>query len=171
VNVKLRYKLLAFMSVLAAVFLWGRCGRSASQNPPQPSVLPKDTVVRVTTDPSKNHVRIEQQGQKTLDMFLPDRPSTFEVKTDGTVRVSSAQYGFERKLFFGVFASEHLRIGAGIDLMYWKKLDLGIGLASQIGNYPPVVFAQVSYVVYDNLRLGLTVDNRQRIGGSLSVRI
>lgn len=165
---KLKYKIGGVILILVSVFLYGRCG-GPSKIIPGP--LPTDNVARITVDPSKHHIRIEQPNKKPVDTFLPDRLSTFEVKKNGFVKVSSAQWGLEHHFFFGVQQSNVFRIAAGLDGFYWKKLDLGLGVADKIGNYTPVVFLKASYLVYDNLQLGLTFDNMQYVGGSLTLRI
>lgn len=167
-KIKLRYKIVTIIVTLLSVFLYGRCSRP---KPIVTSPLPKDVLVRITVDPDKHHVRIEQPTKKTIDTFLPDRQSTFEVKTDGTVKVSSSQWGLEHHFFFGVFMSDEFRLGAGIDGFYWKKLDLGVGVACQVGNHTPVIYGKVSYLVYNSVQLGITYDNMQHVGGSLTIRI
>lgn len=165
---KLRYKVGGGVALLLSVFLYGRCGRA---KPIVAGPLPPDDIVRITVDPDKHHIRIEQPNQKPIDSFLPDRPSTFEVKKDGKVKISSAQWGLEHHFFFGVTMSDFFRPAAGVDGFYWQKLDLGLGVADRIGSYTPVVFAKASYLVYDNLQLGLTYDNLRHVGVGLTVRI
>lgn len=168
VTLKLRYKIGSGAVLLLTVFLYGRCSKT---KPINSNPLPQDDLVRITIDPDKHHVRIEQPKKKTIDTFLPDRQSTFEVKTDGTVKVSVSQWGFEHHFFFGVTGSDAFRLTGGLDLFYWKKGDIGVGVAGKVGNYTPVVFGKISYLVYNNVQLGLTYDNMQHIGGSLTLRI
>lgn len=135
------------------------------------SPLPVDVVARITVDPDHHHLHIQQRVGKPIDTYLPDRPSTFDIRNDGKVMVASAQWGFEHRFFFGIGMSENFRIAAGMDGFYWKKLDLGLGLADRVGSYTPVVFAKMSYCVYDNLQLGITFDNLQHPGVLLTLRI
>ncbi len=135
------------------------------------SPLPVDTIARITVDPEHHHLRVQQRVGKPIDTYLPDRPSTFEIKTTGEIKVSSAQWGLEHRFFFGAFVSEAFRIGAGIDCFYWNKLDLGVGVADRIGNYTPVVFAKVGYIVYSNAQVSLTYDNLGHVGAGISLRI
>lgn len=135
------------------------------------SPLPKEDLVRITVEPDKHYLRIEQRAGRPIDAYLPDRPSTFEIRENGSVKITSAQYGFEHKFFGGVQISNVFRVGVGMDAWYWKRLDIGFGVAGQIGNHPPVVFLKTSYVVYNNIQVGVTFDNTQQIGALLTLRI
>lgn len=166
--VKLRYKVLSIALILGAVFLWGRCGRKPSSQ--IPTVLPPNDKEQIIVDPVKHRLTVVQStGIKVIN--LPDHPSVIDIHKDGSVVVTAPQYGFEHRFFLGGMVSDQGRFAVGMDLFYWKKLDLGLGGACQVGMHTPVAFLGVSYTIYDNLRIGLTYDNNQRIGGMLTVRI
>ncbi len=146
-------------------------GCTKAQEEIKNSPLPPNVVARITVDPTRHHLRIQQRSGKPVDTFLSDHPSTFEITSSGQVKVSSPQFGFEHKFFFGLTVSDNLRVGAGLDGFYFKKLDLGLGVADRVGSYTPVVFVKASYLVYDNLQLGITFDNMQHVGAALTLRI
>lgn len=167
----LKHKLISVGAILAGVFLWGRCSRTAHLGVPVPAnVLPKDDNEQILIDPvHKSLIVVNSNGTRTLT--LPDRPTTIDIRKNGTINVTSPQYGMERRIFGGVYASDKFRIAAGADLWYFKKLDLGVGLAGEVGPHLPIVFGQVSYNIYSNCRVGLAYGSDRYIGGTLTVRI
>lgn len=167
-NLRLRYKILAVMSVLIGVFLYGRCNGLRSVVPH--TVLPVNDREQIIVNPGSHQlIIVKPTGNETLT--LPDHPSVIDVHKDGTVSVMSPQYGWEHKAFFGLHASDKLRLAIGMDGYYFKKLDFGIGLATQLGPYTPIAFGQVSYTFYDNCRVGAAYGTNRYIGGTLTVRI
>lgn len=168
---KLRYKIALVVTVLAGVFLWGRRSKTSSHTVPKPAtVLPKNDTEQIIVDPVHHSLVIVKPSGKRV-LTLPDRQSTIDIRTDGTVNVTSLQWGLEHGFFFGVQGSDAFRIAAGMDGFYYKKLDLGIGLADQIGGHAPIIFAKLSYNFYDNMQVGVTYGNDRLIGGSITVRL
>jgi hypothetical protein len=168
---RLRSKLLIVAIILAEVFLWGRCGKSRTGVSPTPNVLPLNDAEQITVDPSTHQLVILRPNGERIVETLPDRPSTIDILKNGTVNVTSKQFGFEHHMFIGLLGSDHLRVGAGADLWYFKKLDLGIGIADQMGAYTPIVFGKVTWNVKGNLQVGLIYGSNKYIGGVLAVRI
>lgn len=167
---KLRYKLIAIAAILGAVFMWGRHSKTSLQSPKTPAVLPANDREQIIVNPDNHTLTIvKPTGNEVL--HLPDRTSTIDIKKDGTVSVTSPQFGMEHKVFIGGVFSDYARVGVGLDGFYWKRLDLGLGIADRLGNYVPVVFAKVTYNVWSNTQIGLTFDNQQHLGAILSVRI
>lgn len=169
-QIKLHWKGFSIGAAIVAFGLYVR-GCTKAQMEIKNSPLPVDIVARISADPGNHHLHIQPRVGKAIDTYLPDRPSTFDVHSDGKVTVSSAQWGFEHRFFFGVGMSDHFRLAAGMDGLYLKRFDLGLGLADRIGNYTPVVFAKASYCVYHDIQLGMTYDNLQHIGLNLTLRI
>jgi hypothetical protein len=166
---KLRYKLIAIAVFLGAIFMWGRHSKSAVQSPKAPVVLPKNDVEQIVVNPANHTLTvINTSGHKTVT--LPDRASTIDVLKNGQIKVTSKQFGFEHHPFVYTGYSDALRFGIGLDGVYWKRLDLGLGVAGA-SRYNTVVFAQLSYNFWSNVRIGLTYDHTQHIGASISVRL
>ena len=161
--IKLRYKIGAVAAILLGVFLYGRYGRP---KPIVPNVLPPEQII---VDPV-HHSLIITTPHGTQTVTLPDHPSVIDVHPNGTVKVTSPQYGFQVRPFAGVYYSDALRFGVGADLGYWKKLDLGIGIAGGAAAHT-VAFAQLSYCVWDNVAASLTYDHLGHIGGGITLRI
>lgn len=168
---RLRYKIGLVVSILGAVFLLGRCSRPTSTRPPKPpTVLPPADSEQILVNPARHQLTIVT-GTGTRTMTLPDRESVIDVLKDGGVKITSPQYGWERHMFVGVVGADHFRIGAGMDGLYWKRLDLGIGIADQVGEYTPVVFAKLTYNIKGNLQVGIAYQTNRYVGGTLAVRM
>jgi hypothetical protein len=170
-NIPLRYKIYLAVTILAGVFVWGRCSRAKiPPTTPKPAVvLPKEDKEQIIVNPIKHTITVvTAQGATT--QTLPERNSTIDVRKDGMVKVTAPQYGRELRPFAGVFFSDHVRLGAGLDCFYLKKLDLGFGLAN-MAKVNPVVFAKLSLIVYSNTSIGITYDNLGHIGGCITLKI
>lgn len=171
---KLRYKIGIVISVLAAVFLWGRCGRTPVRNPQQPTVLPVNDRETITVDPIHHRIEVlTASGLKTET--LPDRKSTVEVRKDGQIKIVAPQTGFETRPFVGLGFGNGFRGYIGADLWYFKKLDLGLGAVTPKLSNPELTDTRLgmfaSYAVYDNTRLSLGYDTSKTIHVLLSVRL
>jgi len=162
-------KLVAAIAVLLiGVFLWGRFGHRAA--PTTPGVLPPNDSEQIIVDPSRHSlVIVRPTGTQTLT--LPDRQSVIDIRKSGKVDITSRQFGFEHRFFLGAYGSEFFRIAAGMDGFYWKRLDIGVGVAGRLGNYSPIVFAHVSYNIWSNCRMGLAYGTDRYIGGLVTVRL
>ena len=172
---KLRYKIGLVVTVLGAVFLLGRCSRrgvSPTMRGPKnaPSVLPSNDTEQIRVDPGTHKlVIVTKRGTQTLT--LPDRQSTIDVLKSGQVKITAPQTGFEHHLFVAGVIADYARIGGGMDLWYFKRLDVGIGMADRLGPYLPALFAKATYNVKGNLQLGLVYQSNKYIGGVIAVRI
>lgn len=165
---RFRYKAVLIAIVLSSVFLWGRCSHRPKQK--SPMVLPPNDTEQITVNPDTHQLIILGPRSRTVET-LPDRPSTFDIHPNGTVTVTSKQLGLEHHLFVAAMGSEHLRLGVGADLWYFKRMDLGVGIADQVGPYTPVVFAKATYNVKGNLQMGLVYQSNKYLGGILAVRV
>ena len=168
--IKLRYKIVSVLLVLVGVFLYGRCGGPKQKSPTIQPVLPSNDTEQIRVNP-ETHQLIIVTSKGTQTVTLPDRTSTIDVLKNGTVTVTSPQFGFEHHLFVGLVGSEHVRFGAGMDGLYFKKLDLGIGVADQIGVARPIAFAKLSYNIKGNIQAGIVYQSNQYVGGIVSVRL
>jgi len=165
---KLRYKLLAFVVMMSGLWLLVKTHPNGIINT-APPVLPPADKEQILINPVKHTITIvTAAGHKTLT--LPDRLSTIDVLKNGNVSVTSPQFGLEHAPFVGATFADKLRFGAGLDGLYWKRLDLGLGAAGGSGA-STVMFAVLSYNVWDNMRLGITYDHQQHVGVGITVRI
>lgn len=168
-----RYALLAGLLglVLLALYLFMRIryGKPSVATAPV-TVLPKEDKEQILIDPVKHTlIIVKPTGNETLT--LPDHPSTVDIRKDGTVKITSPQWGLERRFFFGAQGSSAFRLAAGLDGAYFKKLDVGIGVANAIGAKTPIVFGKLSYNFYDNMQIGITYGTDRLIGGAITVRL
>jgi hypothetical protein len=169
--VRLRTKIGLVVVVLGSVFLWGRCSRRTSpQTPKLPSVLPPNDAEQIRVNPATRQITITTPtGTRTVT--LPDTTSTIDVLRNGQVRVTAPQFGFEHHLFVGYTLSDAGRFTVGMDGCYWKRLDLGLGVADQFGGHSPIALAKLTYNVKGSLQLGLTYGSNQFIGAGLYLRV
>ena len=170
---KLRYKIYLVLVVLGVTFGLGRCRRSVLNGPGlaiSPAVLPKDDAEQIVVDP-RTHTIIIKRPTGTTVTHLPDVQSVIDIKKDGTVKVTAPQWGWERRAFVGAGYSDKLRLGLGVDGLYWKALDLGVGVQTDSGFKDARVFVGLSYTVKDNMRLTLTYDHKQTLGALVTLRI
>ncbi len=155
-------------SLTGFVFLRG-CDKKID-NKTESTVLAPGIVEKLIVNPDTHKLTVVTE-HATQDLFLPDRPSSIEINQKGLVTVTSRQFGTELKPFFGATVSNEFRLAVGLDGFYYKKLDIGFGIADKVGNYTPVVFLKASYLVWSNAQVGITFDNKQHVGLALTVRI
>lgn len=168
---RFRYKLGLVVAVLGITFGLGRCQRkTGGPNLSIPTALPPNDLEQIQVDPSTHQLIITTKIGSHI-VTLPDRTSTIDVLKNGTVKVTSPQFGLEHHMFIGLLGSDHARLGVGVDALYWKKLDLGVGIADQVGAYTPVVFAKVTYTIKGNMQAGIVYQSNQYIGGIVAVRV
>lgn len=162
-------------AALLALFLYirvryGAYNEAKASVPGTVAVLPQNDKEQILIDPVKHSlIIVKPTGNETLT--LPDHQSTIDIHKDGTVSVTSPQYGLEHRLFLGVQGSDKFRLAAGMDAYYFKKLDLGLGIGAQIGPHDPIAFVKVSYSFYDNCQVGITYGTDRLIGGILTLRV
>lgn len=162
----------ALILVLLGLYLYLRVryGKPANAHPAPVTILPSNDKEQILVDPVRHTlIVVKPTGNTTLT--LPDHLSTVDIRKDGTVQITSPQWGFEHRPFIGVHVSDHFRVAAGLDGYYFKKLDIGGGAACRIGNYTPILFGQLSYNFYSNCRAAVSYGTNKYIGGTLTVRI
>ncbi len=166
----LRNKLAIGLSgLLLIVVFWKGCqmGRSQTQSP---ATLPKNDKEQIIIDPEHHRLTVlTPSGPKVVT--LPDKPSVIDIHNDESVQVTSPQSGFEHRFFFGIQGNNAFRVAVGMDAFYFKKLDIGFGMASEIRRTSPIAFVSCSYNVYSNVRLGIVYDSLGHFGGLLTIRI
>ena len=123
---RLRYRILLFVSVLLGIFLWGWVHGRQSVIPTKLSGLPASDKERITVDPATHKLTIQTaQGIQTL--FLPDRVTTIDVTKAGGVSITDKPWGLEHAPFVGGTYGLHAgRVALGCDVAYFHKLDLGV---------------------------------------------
>ena len=165
-NIQLRYKVGGVVALLSTVFLYGRCGKP---KPVVPNVLPPNTVEQILVNPTNHTITVVTPTGSQV-VTLPDHVSTIDLGTNGKITVKAPQFGLEVKPFVGAFYSDALRFGGGVDGLYFKKLDLGLGVAGGSSCHT-VAFVQLGYTLWDNLKVGVTYDHLGHFGAGISVRI
>lgn len=157
------------LSILLALFVFLRSCDKRIDNTANSSVLAPGVIEKIAFNPT-THKLIIVKPEGTQELFLPDRPSSIEIDKKGTAHVTSRQYGTELKPFIGFQFSNVGRLAFGVDVLYYKRLDLGVGAAWQIGSHAPVGLCKLSYTVWSNTQAGMTYDTGSRVGGAVTVR-
>jgi hypothetical protein len=87
--------------------------------------------------------------------------------------VAALQFGTENRPFLvGAFALDGTKLGLGVDLLYYKRVDLGAGLlVNPVHVQDARVFIGVSYFVYSNTSLMLGIDNQKNPLVGIKVRL
>lgn len=115
---------------------------------------------KIIVNPSKHTITvISDKGTQLIT--LPDHPSIIEILKTGKVKITAPQWGYELDPFLGAAFSLHGGLlGAGADLFYYKKLDLGMGFMPNPSYMQDTgLFVAVSYRVWSNTSLALGIDN------------
>ena len=171
-QIRFRWKLsLVVLLALSGALAFRGCFRQVPVKPTPSQVLPSGDLAKVLVEKHKV-TTTTQEGTKT--QYVPSAV-TVEVTKTGKVNITVKETGFEYAFFTGVQVSDEGRICAGLDLWYFNKLDLGLGVAAKPGMTTPIAFAKASWIVHQfdgaQLELGLTYDNLQHAGLALTVKI
>jgi hypothetical protein len=177
--------------ILAAIILLGLFGfkacrkhdKKVDQNTSS-AVLTPDQKEKIVVDPVKHTLTVITKNPdgstKTTTTFLPDRPTAVVEDNNGKLSVIDHKYGSELRPYLGVGGSldGSPRVHIGTDLFYFRKLDLGADLdvnalvVKSVSNFRDTrLSVNVSYNIYSNTSLALSVDNRKVVGLFLKVRL
>jgi hypothetical protein len=132
----------------------------------------KDAIISVTTlrpeeeeavivNPS-HHSIILITPTRSKKLTLPDRPSRISLLKGDGLKIDSPQFGTEIRPFVGVgYTLNGGVVNLGLDLVYWKRVDLGMGLiVNPVDVRDTQIFLGVSTYIYSNTSLGLGLGNR-----------
>ncbi len=123
----------------------------------------------IVVDPRSHQIEIKTATGIKKE-FLPGmRPSTVEVKKDGSVVVKSPQMGVEHGLYVGSgYGSSSLRFYIGVDLVYVRRFDGGLFVSDETKDLKqPRIGLGLSYNFWHDTRLTIGIDN----AGSTNVLI
>ena len=141
-------------------FFFGRGCQKKHDQATSSTILSPDIREKIVIDPRRHTVVIVTR-EGTRATVLPDRPSSIEVLNSGRTRINSPQWGVELDPFLGAAFSLHGGLlGAGLDVFYWKRADVGLGFMTNPSDFRDTgAFAAVSYRIYSNTSLALGIDN------------
>lgn len=167
-NTKINFVLIPLSIAIVSFYCLRGCDKKIDKSTDS-TVLGPGVVGKFIVNPDTRKLTVVlPSGQQEL--FLPDRPSSIEIGKDGKIVVTAKKWGSEIKVFGGGQVTDSFRLVTGLDLLYYKKLDLGLGIACRIGNYPPRGFGKISYNFWSNLQAGVTFDTEKKAGLALTVR-
>jgi hypothetical protein len=156
----LRESILGVVLAALCAFFFGRGCQKKHDLATVSTVLASDVKEKIVIDPHK-HIFVIVTREGTKATTLPDRPSSIEIKNNGQVIVKSPQWGTELDPFLaGAFSLHGGLLGAGADVFFWKKADVGLGFLTNPSYVQDTgVFVAVSYRVWSNTSLALGIDN------------
>lgn len=161
---------LAFVSlVLWALYKWETRATTASTAPSAHAVLPKEDREQLIVD-TRHHTITIVKAEGTEIQYLPEVPTTVDIRKDGTVRVMAQKWGPEIRPFIGLAFSDNARFGIGVDILYWHRFNLGAGIAPRVDFRDGRGFVSVDYNLVDNLYVSIGVDHKKTPQAMLSMR-
>jgi len=125
-------------------------------------VLAKGEAAKVIVDPLKHSLTVITPGHvKTVN--LPNRPSSIVLLTGDGLKVVAPAFGPEIRPWLGaVWSPDGGKVLGGLDLFYWRLLDLGLGVAINPKYVQDTrIFIGASYVVWANTSVVLAIDNQK----------
>ena len=149
-----------FVILVLGILVFGAVKIYDHFTPPPPL-----TGTQVVINPT-NHTITISGPNGTHTTTLPNGNSTITVNPDGTLNVKAKQFGLELRPFAGIGYSNGKAFILGADILYFKRLDLGLGLT--LPQTQPGVC--LSYNVWSNLRVTGLVGPMGSVGGFVTVR-
>lgn len=172
-NVKVRFAFYISALVLIIGLAYWRLHQYAKEKDSQieTTVLPAQDQDKLLIDNQRHIVTIVDGSVKgkapviTRQYLNPRGVTSIEESKSGTIKVTSRQFGTEYKPFVGAtFGSDiKLRGALGLDLVYYRNVDAGLGVLFASSFNDTRLFAKASYNVYSNIQLGLGIDNRKEV--------
>lgn len=160
---------LALITVCSVIWVTHR-DKKIADTTLQPGVAEKIII----NPPKRTLVIVTKKNTKVTT--LPSRPSSIDIYENGKVKVNAPQWGWEVNPFIAIGWSNQLNDYIGVDVFYWKKLDLGVAVAFdrdlKVKNFNMPVMA--SYTVWRSVRLSLGycfLGKDRLFHGAVSVRI
>ena len=147
------------------------CNKKQDATNSTATLRPNETEA-VLIDPTRHSI-ILVTPTHTKKFTLPDRPSRISLLKDNKLWIESPQYGTELRPFVGVgYTLDGGNVNLGLDLFYWKRVDLGMGLiVNPVQVKDTQIFLGVSTYIYSNTSLGLGIGNRKTPILFLKVRL
>lgn len=125
---------------------------------------------KIIVDPRHKKLTVITKDRTDV-LFLPDRPTSIEIPHTGPIRITRRTWGWELAPFGTVVYTDALRAGVGADYFYWRKVDFGTGVATNVTNFFDIrFFTHLGYNVYSNTSIGIVFDSKQQVGFDLSFR-
>ncbi len=127
---------------------------------------------KIIINPTKHTLTVvTASGPKTV--HLPDHASSVEIFKTGKVKTTVPQLGYEQMPFIGFGFSHVWKIVGGVDLLYFKGLDLGPAIMFAPNNVfdSMRVAGVLSYTVTSNTRVGVSIDHLGTFGMFVTVRL
>lgn len=170
-GIRFRFKLGLLLALMAISYSKG-CSKGQEQaelKNPLPVGLGPDDAGIALINPLRHEITFVTPKGVTK-RFLPDTPSKLTLKKDGTVTITISEYGFQMRPFVGGAILEKPLITAGLDLFYYKRINLGVGAATDGVAKNTVAIMHVNYNIWRSISPGIVIDSRKNIGLDLSIK-
>lgn len=169
-----RYVILGVIIVLG-LFGFKECRKIQKKQDKQASstVLPPNAKEKIVVDPVKHEIDIIKPNGDVQKGYLPDRPTQIIENKDGTITVIDHKFGTEIKPYLGVGGAldSTPRVQLGLDLLYFHRFDLGLGVDSDPAKFSDTrTNLNLSYNFYSNTSLAVSIDNHHVPGLFIKVR-
>jgi hypothetical protein len=159
-----KYKIGFVVAACLSLFLWGRC----SHEPPVvPTPLPPGVIGQVIVNP-QNHTITVTTPDGTHTTTLPYQPTPINIGPDGQITMKAKQFGLELHPFGGIGFDGYKAAILGLDVLYFKRLDLGLAGLYSNNALRPVL--SLSYNVWSNIRVTGTLSQLGMPGVFATVR-
>lgn len=142
-----------------------RCDRAVDHQISSPVLGPGETA-KLILDPN-NHSVTTVQRSGTTRTYLPPHVTSVTVDAKGNIKFNARTRGTELTPFIGFAYSDKARLMLGVNLLYYKAWEGGIGIAPTMsGPFSVRLALLASYNVYSNTSLfvGMT-HQKEPIGG------
>lgn len=181
-----RYYAIIALILVMALFGYKSCVKiqKKQDSDAKNTVLTPDQKEKVVVDPGNHTIDIIKKNPDgtttTTHTYLPDRPTDIVEDNNGKINVVSHKFGVEHRPYVGVGGSLDAtgRVHAGMDLWYYKKLDLGTGVSFNTNVFRELsafndtrLDINASYNFYSNTSIAVSVDNHRTVGVFLKVRL
>lgn len=125
------------------------------------TVLQMNEESAVIINPIHRSITIVRSNGNVNTLDLPDRPSRISILKTGKIWVTAPQWGTEfRPFLVGAYDLKGGKLGLGLDVFYWKRLDIGGGvLVNPVFVQDTSVFVGISCFVYSNTSVTLGINN------------
>lgn len=172
------FKALVYGIVLVALTLFGYYVYRLLSRFDTPKLPPSVMSLALTEQEkfmvTQNHVTtIKRDAKGATEVkteYVPNR-AVITVNKDGSVSVKNQKFGLTFQPGLAIGYVDGPRVAAHAKWLYWSRLGLNTGISGKLSSSPdPRVFVALSYALISNTSVMVQYDNKQAIGGYLSVR-
>lgn len=173
-----KFKALVYLLAVGALLLLGYRVYRLLSRWDTPSV-PKSVQTLAATEQEKfmvtqNHVTTVKRDAKGNTQikteYVPNR-AVITMNKDGSVSVKNPKFGLTFQPGLALGYADGPRAAVHAKVLYLSRLGLNTGISGKLSSSPdPRIFVALSYALISNTSVMLQLDNKQAVGGYVSVR-